>query len=46
MKNHSAIQRNYWKHIIRNEQSYQQIAECIVNNPTNWENDKYYPKEK
>lgn len=33
-------QRNYWEHIIRNEQSYHQIAEYIVNNPKNWENDK------
>lgn len=32
-------QRNYWEHIIRNEQSYQRISEYIINNPKNWEND-------
>jgi len=35
-------QRNYWEHIIRNERSYQYIADYIVNNPSNWENDKLY----
>jgi putative transposase len=35
-------QRNYWEHIIRNEQSYQRIAEYIINNPQNWDNDKLY----
>ena len=32
-------QRNYWEHIIRNEQSYLKISEYIVNNPANWSND-------
>ena len=32
-------QRNYWKHIIGNAQSYQLIAEYIINNPAEWEND-------
>ena len=35
-------QRNYWEHIIRNEDSYLQIADYIMNNPANWENDKLY----
>ena len=35
-------QRNYWEHIIRNEQSYQRIDNYIINNPTNWNNDKFY----
>ena len=35
-------QRNYWEHIIRNEQSYQRIANYIINNPMNWQNDKFY----
>lgn len=35
-------QRNYHEHIIRNEQSYQVIAEYIVNNPPKWEDDKFY----
>ncbi len=32
-------QRNYWEHIIRNEQSYLKISEYIINNPANWNND-------
>ncbi len=35
-------QRNYWdywEHIIRNEKSYIQISEYIINNPENWKND-------
>ena len=35
-------QRNYYEHIIRNEQSYQQISEYIINNPLNWQEDKFY----
>ena len=35
-------QRNYWEHIIRDEQSYQRIAEYIINNPKNWNTDKFY----
>lgn len=34
-------QRNYWEHIIRNEQSYLKISEYIVNNPANWNNDTF-----
>lgn len=37
-------QRNYWEHIIRDEQSYQRISEYIINNPKNWGNDKLYHK--
>lgn len=29
-------QRNYYKHIIRNEKSYQTIANYIINNSNNW----------
>ncbi len=36
------LQRNYWEHIIRNEQSHQRIANYIINNPANWGNDKFY----
>ena len=35
-------QRNYHEHIIRNEKSYQTIAEYIVNNPSKWNNDKFH----
>ncbi len=35
-------QRNYWEHIIRNEQSYHRISKYIITNPGNWNNDKFY----
>ncbi len=34
-------QRNYHEHIIRNEQSYHKISEYIINNPRNWNIDKF-----
>ena len=37
-------QRNYHEHIIRNEKSYQTIAEYIINNPSKWNDDKFYTK--
>lgn len=33
-------QRNYWEHIIRNDNEYQRISQYIINNPQQWENDK------
>ncbi len=38
----SVWQRNYYDHIIRNEESYNKITEYIENNPSKWEFDKYY----
>jgi len=35
-------QRNYYEHIIRNEESYLKIAEYIQANPSMWQNDTYY----
>ena len=35
-------QRNYYEHIIRNEQSYQTISNYIINNPAKWQEDKFY----
>jgi REP element-mobilizing transposase RayT len=35
-------QRNYYEHIIRNEQSYKNITNYIINNPANWRNSKLY----
>lgn len=35
-------QRNYYEHIIRDEKSYDQVLEYIINNPLKWETDKYY----
>ena len=33
-------QRNYWEHIIRSENDYHRIAQYIINNRKNWNNDK------
>jgi REP element-mobilizing transposase RayT len=35
-------QRNYYEHIIRNEQSYKNISAYIINNPAKWNDDKFY----
>ena len=47
IRNHSAIrdvwQRNYWDHIIRNEQELNRIREYIQNNPAQWEMDRMNP---
>lgn len=34
-------QRNYYEHIIRNDESYNTISEYIINNPKNWAEDKF-----
>ena len=38
-------QRNYYEHIIRNQQGYEEIAAYIIENPINWESDKLYNGE-
>jgi putative transposase len=35
-------QRNYYEHIIRDDKTYQTISEYIINNPSNWADDKFY----
>ena len=35
-------QRNYYEHIIRNEESYRKIAGYIRNNLANWQEDEYF----
>lgn len=35
-------QRNYYEHIIRNEQAYRLISEYILRNPMNWKNNELY----
>lgn len=37
-------QRNYYEHIIRNEQSYKRISEYITNNPVKWADDTFYQR--
>ena len=36
--------RNYYEHIIRDEQSYLRISKYIINNPLKWTKDKFYTK--
>ena len=38
-------QRNYYEHIIRNEQSYLHITEYIINNPLKWQEDTFYKSQ-
>jgi hypothetical protein len=35
-------QRNYYEHIIRNEQSYKRISNYIIKNPENWKKDDFF----
>ena len=35
-------QSRFYDHIIRNEKSFNQISEYILNNPINWADDKFY----
>jgi hypothetical protein len=35
-------QRNYWKHVIRDEKEYDALAAYILNNPAQWEEDQLY----
>lgn len=36
-------QRNYYDHIIRNDESLERIREYVQNNPLSWENDQLHP---
>lgn len=35
-------QRNYYEHIIRNDEDLNRIREYVINNPKNWEKDDLY----
>ncbi len=35
-------QRNYYEHVIRDENDLNRIREYIVNNPAKWQEDEYY----
>lgn len=39
----SLWQRNYYEHIIRNEESLNTIRQYIINNPLSWEVDQLHP---
>lgn len=36
-------QRNYYEHVIRDEDDLNRIREYIINNAMKWEEDEYYP---
>jgi len=37
-------QRNYWEHVVRNDEDMDRIREYIINNPVEWEMDEENPK--
>lgn len=37
-------QRNYYEHIIRNDDAYENISAYIINNPAKWAADKFNPR--
>jgi len=37
-------QRNYWEHIVRDENDLNRIRKYIINNPVNWDEDAENPK--
>ncbi len=39
------LQRNYYEHIIRNQNDLNQIREYIIHNPLNWDTDEENPKK-
>jgi hypothetical protein len=39
-------QARYHDHIIRNEKSYLNIANDIINNPSNWKSDQFNPMNR
>jgi len=38
----SPWQRNYYEHIIRNDESYQNIVQYMAQHPLKWEEDCFY----
>ena len=40
--NGKLFQRDYYEHIIRNEEAYNNIVAYIRNNPANWDKDNFY----
>ena len=39
-----AWQPRFHDHIIRDDRSYDRITEYVINNPQNWQHDKFYPE--
>jgi len=42
-RNNHFFQPNYHDHIIRNHVEYKKIQKYIINNPLNWDGDKFNP---
>jgi putative transposase len=40
-----AWQTRFYDHLIRNERSFQNISEYLINNPVNWDKDSFKPKQ-
>ncbi len=40
-----AWQARFHDHIIRTEESFNKITEYVINNPENWEKDKFHPEQ-
>jgi putative transposase len=38
-------QRSFYDHIIRNIHNYESIVNYIINNPLNWEKDRFYKQK-
>jgi len=45
-RNNYFFQSNYHDHIIRNNAEFERIKNYIINNPENWEDDKFNQKRK
>jgi len=43
---HFRWQRNYWEHVIRNDQSCDKIRQYIIENPSYWGQDEENPERK
>ena len=37
-------QRSFYDHIIRDEKSYENISQYVINNPNSWDQDKFFRK--
>jgi len=45
-KNKTIWQRNYYEHIIRDENDFARIVDYIQNNPKSWEDDSMYTSDQ
>ena len=38
-------QSRFWDNIVRDDEAFNTISQYIVNNPMNWEDDKFFGEE-